>query len=613
MKAVDENLGAVLAAERRHVIPIYQRNYEWTLEGQWELLCDDVFDVAESLRRARRQAAASGLTVEEEEKRVGAHFLGALVLEALPLRGAAVTSMAVIDGQQRLTTVFLFLRALLDNLEEADDASLGLRARQVRRMLLIDRDAVATDEEVYKLWPRRRDQDIWTSVMADRGSVAGHRFHEARTYFADRIRASGEALDDAERREWLEVLADALSHKVRVVVVTLDHSDDSQLIFEVLNGRQTPLSATDLVKNLLFMRAGVSDPDLDRLYDRYWAPFDEAWWHKEVGRGHAARGRRDQLLAAWLTIQTNDEVNAGRLYGEARQYISGSSQPLEAMLADIAALAREYRAIYERPDGITPGIAAAYRRLEKLGVTTAVPLLAWLRTLPDSSLPDAAHERAVAAVDSFVMRRLLVSGQTRGYGRAFIEVLRSARAAVDSRAQSADAAIIQALREAPHGLEWPEDSAIESEFLSRAYYNRISQERIRMILGPIDRALQLRSGKREFATFDYEALTIEHIMPQQWREHWPVTAATPDEELLASTTRDHLIHRLGNLTLVTQPLNSSVSNGPWASKRSELAKHSELALNAPFRTDRPWNEEAIEVRARELAALACSVWGRPES
>ena len=528
MHAVDEELGALLMRERRHLIPTYQRDYEWTEEGQWQLLMDDILDVADRLTRARAYAVSNGLEPAEGDRAIGPHFLGAIVLEGLPSQGAHVATCAVIDGQQRMTTIYLLLRGLLDVLMAR---GLESRAKQVRKMILIREDDVNDPDEVFKLWPRRRDRDEWKVVMEDVLPALDHPYNSARRYFADRIDAAVEVVGNGPADTFLDTLVDALNHKIKIVVVDLETSDDAQLIFEVLNGRQTALSASDLVKNLLFMRAGVSDKELDALYDKYWSPFDEKWWSGSVGRGHASRGRRDQLLATWLTIQTAEEVNLGHLYGEARRYLSSTNTKLVEILEDISSLAREYRQIYERPDGVPAPISDVYRRMERLGVTTAVPLLAWLRTLPSNRLTPTQHERAVAAIDSFVMRRVITSAQTRGYGRAFLDVLKEAKATPADT--PIDDAVINALLASPYSLDWPTDTEIADEFLTRTFYGRINQERIRMILGPIDVHLQKKAVKSESATFDYDSLTIEHVMPRAWKTHWPVEADDPAAKMLA--------------------------------------------------------------------------------
>ncbi|MFH5822298.1 DUF262 domain-containing protein [Georgenia sp. AZ-5] len=602
--AAAEELGALLSRERRHLIPTYQRDYEWTEEGQWQLLMDDVIDVTDRLLGARKTAEFNGQDLALAEKEVGPHFLGAVVFEALPPRGAHVATCSVIDGQQRLTTIYLLLRALLDVL-----TSHGLkdRARQIRKLILIRADDVVDAEEVFKLWPRRRDRDAWVAVMDDERPDTAHRYNEARQYFADRIEAAVENVESPE--SFLSVLVDALSHKIKLVVVDLEPGDDPQLIFEVLNGRQTPLSAADLVKNLLFMRATLPEEQVDALYDKYWSPFDAKWWSGTIGRGHAARGRRDQLLATWLTIQTAEEVNLGRLYGEARTYLSNSTANLPDLLRDIAGLAQEYRHIYERPDGVPKEIAGVYRRMERLGVTTAVPLLAWLRTLSAQRLTPAEHLRAVQAIDSFVVRRMMISAQTRGYGRAFLDILQKAKAA--PAGQRIDAVITDALLAAPHGLEWPTDEEITDEFLARSFYGRISQERIRMLLGPIDAHLQEQAVKSEQASFDYDSLTIEHVMPRQWEKHWPVTADDPAARLAAEQDRERHINRIGNLTLITGKLNPSLSNREWSVKAPALDKHSKLELSREIVGLTTWDEAAIDRRSERLARAACAVWTRP--
>jgi len=514
MKAVDEDLGNILQRERRLLVPTYQRDYEWTEEGQWELLADDLLDVADRLFEARVTAKNRGEDLRAAEKRVSSHFLGAVVVEPQPAQGAAVSVGAVIDGQQRMTTVFLLFRALVDLLSEE---GLDLHAKRARKLILIPRDDVREDEEQYKLWPRRRDRDEWVKVMDETAPEGAHPYTKCRRYFLKRMNSALDERDSQDRKDWAEALHDALVSKVRLVHVDLESLDDAQLIFEVLNGRQTPLSAADLVKNLIFMGARADEDDLQRLYDKYWEPFDDAWWSARVGRGHAARGRRDQLLATWLTIQTSDDVNLGRLYGESRAFLASSDMPVESLLQGIADLAREYRNIYERSDGVLPENAAVYERLERLGITTAVPLFAWLRIQRESRLTLAGHRRAVAAVDSFVMRRLMTGQQTRGYGRAFVEVLQAAQSAPES--SQIDDVIVATLRDAPYGYQWPSDEDVAYEFVNRPYYDRLAQFRIRAILGPIDREMQRESKFTEKATFEYEELTIEHIMPQTWKKH----------------------------------------------------------------------------------------------
>ena len=299
MRADPYPLHQVFALERRYIIPTFQRDYEWTREEQWELLAEDLESVAERLAVERRHAEALGGNPARADESVSPHFLGAIVLDRMtPERAGGVDLRSVIDGQQRLTTLQLLLRALLDVAIELDSP----RQRQLRRLLQNPDDIAEHPEEVHKLWPRRRDRAVWVRAMSD-GALAKegdqHRYLAARAYFGERIRAAAGSEDPQSQ---LDLLVDACQGLFRIVVIDLDDNDDAQVIFEVLNGRQTPLSSTDLVKNLLFLRAEQQQvEDIEALYEARWEQFDDDWWKTSVGRGHAARQHSSVMLSAWLT------------------------------------------------------------------------------------------------------------------------------------------------------------------------------------------------------------------------------------------------------------------------------------------------------------------------
>jgi hypothetical protein len=104
-------------------------------------------------------------------------------------------------------------------------------------------------------------------------------------------------------------------------------------------------------------------------------------------------------------------------------------------------------------------------------------------------------------------------------------------------------------------------------------------------------------------------LAIEHVMPRKWQQHWPSQGS--DEK-----DRDGLIHTLGNLTLLTDKLNSTVSNGPWSgtnSKRAGLEGHDVLVLNRDLlkKAREAWGNDSIRQRTAELALLVAQVWPVP--
>ena len=613
MDAKTYPLQDILKPERRYVIPTFQRDYEWTREGQWELLFDDLATAADRLL-AVRNSGEEGSKLKSKEQDVSPHFLGAIVCASLPFATGGIALRSVIDGQQRLTTIQLLIRGLLDVLI----AEQSERAKSVRRMLFNPDDVVESDDEIYKLWPRRKDREVWPIAMGndmpDTHSDA-HLYLQARRYFAEATldyALTGHAVDHSR----LSALADALSSLFKLVVIDLDDNDDAQVIFEVLNGRQTPLSAIDLVKNLLFLRAELDEEDVEDLYDTYWAQFDDNWWKENVGRGHASRGRRDVLLSVWLTAATGEEANVGHLYREARAYLNDGPTTEEA-LRDLSSFAEAYQTVYEKLPAPDLRLTVSYRRLRALDITTAVPLLTWLATLSAQLLPLGQHVRAVQAIESWAVRRAFVGWQTRGYGALLAKVLKEAKNAQRRGENVADSMSVS-LRDI--ALTWPTDTDLRRAFANRQFYNGMSQGRIRLLLGSIDQQLRVENPHEPDAIVDYDSLQIEHVMPRSWGAHWPLTGdngsviAKDDGDpawVIRSGERSGTVDRIGNLTLVTGTFNNAVSNLGWEVKRPEFLKQRSLVVNYAVADEAAWDEGSIARRGEELASVAVRIWGTP--
>lgn len=617
MDAKTYPLQDILKPERRYLIPTFQRDYEWTLDGQWRLLFEDLESTADRLLEVR-DSGSEGAKLSAKEQRISPHFLGAIVCASLPFSTGGVALRSVIDGQQRLTTVQLLIRGLLDVLIEANLD----RAKSVRRMLFNPEDVVDSPEEVYKLWPRRKDREVWPVAMRDSVSTTAvdsdHLYLKAREYFSGAARdfatSEGGSVDAAR----LVALADAVSSLFKLVVIDLDDNDDAQVIFEVLNGRQTPLSAIDLVKNLLFLRGELAEDDVEELYDKYWAQFDEKWWKQTVGRGHAQRGRRDVLLSVWLTAATGTEANVGHLYREARDYLE-SGPTTKEVLKQLSTFAEAYQAIYEALPVEDERLAAAYRRIRMLDITTAVPLLAWLRTLGPESLDARDHLKAVSAIESWAVRRAYIGRQTRGYGTHLARVLREAKVAAERGRNVADA-IVEVMQAG--ALDWPTDADLIDAFLGRPLYAEMAQMRIRLLLGAIDDRLRREDPNEPAAQINYDDLQIEHVMPRSWMAHWPLVDADGNEVaqyeadpkwVTESAKRRRTVDSVGNLTLVTGTFNREVSNLGWAAKQSEFKKQKSLVLNYAVAETPEWSEASIAERARDLAAAAIRIWPSPQS
>lgn len=607
MRADPYPLKQVMSWERRYIIPTFQRDYEWTREDQWELLADDLEAVAERLRVERHHAELAGKPAAKADESVSPHFLGAIVLDRLtPLTAGGLDLRSVIDGQQRLTTLQLLIRALLDVAIEHDSP----KVRQLRRLLRNPDDVVDSDEEIHKLWPRRRDRTVWVDAMVDEpaGTPGSHRYLAARDYFAGRVRAAVADADDGDAA--LALVIDAALDMFRIVVIDLDDNDDAQVIFEVLNGRQTPLSSADLVKNLLFLRAeqqGV--PDIEKLYADHWEQFDDEWWKTKVGRGHAARQHTNVMLSAWLTAASGEAAHPDRLYGQVRRYVTAQGVTVPEILTEISAYASHYKAYQGAPRESDERVAVAYDRMRVLGANTALPLVLWLReSWKSGGLTGDEFRDSIVAIESYLVRRVAVGSNTRAYNQTFRDVL--TEVAGDASSAPTVSAVLGAL---DGSASWPTDDDVLAAFEERKFYDNVAGYVIKLLLGGIEEQMRADSKHTEKVSINYDDLTIEHILPRDWQKHWPLEGEGADL-VVAEQRRTRYCHRIGNLTLLNGSLNSKQSNHPWPKKRPELAAFSLLRLNADL-VNNPlwdeWDEDAIKARASHLADVAIKVWPRP--
>jgi hypothetical protein len=597
------SLAQVFGAPVRFVVPLFQRPYVWERKAQWEPLWDDVSTVAE-----RILAADAGATVR-------GHFLGSVVLEQESTATGSVERRSVIDGQQRLTTIQLLLKAATHAFGAAkqptpEDGQALARAGQQVASLVIN-PPYAAGEEAYKVWPTNEDRAPFRSVLDASGpdtvTGTGH-IPSAYKFFFEAIGAwlqvSGSPGDRAA------ALARALMHHLQVIVLDLEATDEPQAIFETLNTGGAPLSPVDLVKNWLLweaVRAGHDEASCAVLHSTYWKPFDvdAAYWREKVGIGHAARPRVDGFLVNWLTERTLASVVGGHVYetfldkvAEPARLSAGGHADVPVIMQSIHASAERYRQI-DAPGLGRERFTTFLRRLKAMNLVVLHPLLMHLLGRSGS---DAEDLNACAVVlESFLIRRLVCDTGTRGYGTLFLNLL--IEVAGKGPAVPAAPIISSFLGAGRSNVNvWPDDSTFARYWVSRDAYKGRGARPLMILC-----ALEEEEWRRDHlampvANFNWARVQVEHVMPQGWQEHWPLL---PGGEVAA---RDEALQRIGNLTLVSEALNPVLSNGPWSAKRTALAQHAHLRLTTALTAQECWDEATIEARSAKLFELARSIW-----
>ncbi|WP_166028496.1 DUF262 domain-containing protein [Streptomyces chilikensis] len=599
MRADTVDLRRIFGRDVRYTVPLFQRPYVWNRDDNWSALWEDV---RRTIERAEDAAARN-------EETVAPHFLGAVVFDRTPYLSSNLETRQVIDGQQRLTTLQLFLFAARLSARSLDHER---SERLLGKFLENDEDLFDRHkhpDHLYKVWPTNADRDEFRAVMLGQGGEG--RLAQAVAYFQGELDSwLAEASDPHVR---LEALVQTMREHLRLVVIDLEEHDDAQVVFETLNSRGTPLEHADLVKNLLFRNAEHAGEDVDRLYATYWSPFDQDEWRTEQTTGRITRSRLDVFLTYWLTMRSRREFTASALFKEFERWLRDSSIPTVEVFSELARYAEIYDSLDQHP---LNGVEGRFLyRMKVMQTSTPMPLLLFLYGLPSAVLPLERRQRAIRAIDSYLVRRAILNLSNRDYNHVFRELAGVAA----QQPERADEAIVKALSALQgHHRQWPSDVAFRTALEQDPLYSRLYRHRVRVLLEALED--ELRTEHTEQLTVPVgehvdAKLTIEHVMPQSWRENWPPREDDP----LEGADRDELVHTLGNLTLATSRLNPVLGNMPWEDKRQWLSKHSLLVLthgtllNPPPTVERgdwaaDWDEDRIRARGSYLASLALTIW-----
>jgi hypothetical protein len=379
-------------------VPLFQRPYVWTLELQWEPLWLDIRTVAD------RQLDDTPLNDTIP------HFLGAVVLEQALVQSGMIDSRTVIDGQQRLATLQLLLAAARS---VATQYQLDQSRQMFEKLLFNETFLVRQVGDELKFFPTKRDRDAFRESIQDgvAALTGGQPIHNAYRFFRGAIVDwANEGGDPSAIGPRLEALSTALWKRLAIVTIDLDPGDNAQIIFETLNARGTPLLAADLIKNHLFQIATIQGAQIDALFEKYWESLDSDWWREEVQQGRLKRPRIDIFLNHWLAMRTGSEVVSHQLFVAFKRFVADGKKKAEDVLVDLKRYALVYESFEKEPSHTELG--QFLYRLGVMEVTTAYPVLLWLLG-PDGIADQAERRIALGAVESWLVRRMLIRGQRR--------------------------------------------------------------------------------------------------------------------------------------------------------------------------------------------------------
>jgi len=234
-----KTISSKLLASVLYVVPRNQRNYVWQ-EKNWAELWNDVL-----------------FTSENEQS---AHFIGSVVLMDNGEK-EGIQYYDIIDGQQRITTLLLFVSAIMQVYKEKNENNLysGLK-RFLLSTDLQSKEHCKVQSEYQPAVERIVDQVACSDANYDEIIRVPYEANDAIiincfSYFFLRLK-------DLDLEEVKRIQLSLL--KINYIDITATTSEDSYTIFEILNARGLALEDSELLKNYI-MRYSLPKSEIDRI------------------------------------------------------------------------------------------------------------------------------------------------------------------------------------------------------------------------------------------------------------------------------------------------------------------------------------------------------------
>jgi uncharacterized protein with ParB-like and HNH nuclease domain len=549
-------------ADKRYMIPVYQRKYDWKLEN-----CRQLYDDLKKIIRDGRES----------------HFFGSVVSSVVP-NGSKI-EYHIIDGQQRLTTVTLLLLAIRNLVGQGKITPTEVKLdEQINQRFLIS--PWAKEDDQIKLRPVKSDRDALAKLF---GEVEDHDPTSNLTlnyqFFCDQIAKEEVSVDD---------LYSAIG-KLEIISITLDQGDNAQLIFESLNSTGLALTEGDKIRNYILM--GQPPKEQNKLYDTYWTTIERCTGNDVSG-----------FIRDYLSVKQQITPTISNVYRAFKEYAEKAQLPIETLLEDLRRYARLFEKLLTCKSGLkNQKLDDCLYRMMRLEIVVTRPfLMEVLRLNQDGKLPVDDVLQVFLITENYLFRRNICEVPTNALNKIFLnlnkEVLR-----YDNTSDCYVQKFIYALLSKKESGRFPDDEEFTSALSSKQVYQMRGKYKAYLFerfenYGTIE-------TKDVYTHLDNNVYTIEHIMPQHLTPAWT-------ESLGANAAEIHStwLHRLANLTLTGY--NPNLSNKTFSEKRDAEEggyKASGLKMNQKISSKESWGLPELEERNSEMVVLAKKIWAYPQT
>ena len=575
MNAGDRRIKDIFNGARILEIPFFQRAYVWG-EEQWERMLEDMENVSSKNKP---------------------YFLGSVILKQhdTSTNGGIGDVRTVIDGQQRLTTLNILFKVFC------------LKANKDHLFNNAFKILVDDIPPSYEISLRHNHNDIESfnkilelSELEDL-EEDNNKIFAAYNHFKKNLKP--------DKIDFNKILANLL-----FVVIDLNENEDEQQIFDTINSLGVRLTTAELLKNYFFHR------NID-LYDKFWKNIFEKdeetknYWDREITAGRSKRTIIDLFFFSYLQIKiqeknldvkTEDKIEFSKVeqlfesYKKfIKKYLGDDKNSILTEIKDYAFIFRENFDcdIVGKELTNNAGIERINAIIFGLENSTLIPYVLYIlkNVGKDSNINDLFE-----IIETFIMRRMVIRDTTKNYNQFFTDRL------INNEILSKNDFVKYLEGQSDKVNSLPSDEQLKNGFNDSHLINKQAKG----ILYFIESKLR---NKEKYSTElkGLDQYSLEHLMPKKWENNWGKLSSQEE-----TNERNHRLLTLGNLAIITQPLNSSIRDADWKTKKEGKGGKKEglnkyasgLETLSTFLDSEEWNEKEIKNRAKFLFERAKDIW-----
>lgn len=583
MKVEAISINQVFLNNRVLKIPFFQRGYVWN-ETNWQKFFDDIANVA---------SLPDG---EIPEK----YFLGSIILKDAGFKNGS-QQFDVIDGQQRLTTIVVFMKALYLALGRNDiflNSFMQMSLTGEKKPILV---ANYNDLSVY-------NQLIELDTLYTEPVAANNRLALAFSYFAKRILAAANPTDGREPIKLTSLLNSVINY-VRLVSIEVQDGENAQKIFETINCTGIKLTTGEMLKNYLFEEADRN------AYERTWKPVfemdNQKYWEGDLVNGRVAGSHIENFFYRYMLIKMQEpQIKAGLTTKEIKSF-----RQKDGLFEKFCKLITKFGIVKE--DAINEIVSYAKLYVDTFKADTldeplmrfnGVERLAYLMFIDDFWTPapyimyilknvESKRERdnIFSYLETYLMRRIICKSKNNSYSDLFSENL------IGQRICTYNALKAYLNDETARGtLLMPTDQDVIDAVMNNDL-QRDAQTVLYMLESKVNLGFMDSQRDNSFNIF-----VKEQIMPEKADTNWPLGADVTEDE------RQSLAKTLGNFILLREKLVKCPKTASWTQKKTAMqSKCDDLQLFQCVQNGLTlWTEDTIQSRNNWLAGKILEVWAR---